>query len=140
MLTYQHVPFDTDVSIPSNMGKYKCLLLIERPVEDAFRQDVSRMLIKSGCIYAMAWGMGCSLWDDSVDYANIEEFSNGIIPDAQFVVTTWHEEDTLEEMLEYAKIVAVNSYANEPLHNLLVLDFIKENRAATIESAYNQIV
>ncbi|WP_456239030.1 DUF7684 family protein [Ruegeria lacuscaerulensis] len=140
MFIYQFVPSDTLVLIPSHLGKYKCLLLIERPVGEEFRHELSRLLVSSGCLFTMAWGLDCSLWDDSVDYANIEKFDYRGIPDDQVVMTTWHEEDTLEEVLRFAKVDAVVSYADEPLHNLLVLDFVKENRAELIEAAYNRII
>ena len=86
----------------------------------------------------MAWGPDCSLWDDSIDWANIEKFKDRAIPDGQFVITTWHEKETLQEVLRFAKIDAAVSYSNEPLNDLLVLDFSHENRAAFIEAAYDR--
>lgn len=86
----------------------------------------------------MAWGPDCSLWDDSIDLANIEKFKDRAIPDEQFVMTTWHEKETLQEVLRFAKIDAAVSYSNEPLNDLLVLDFSHENRAAFIEEAYDR--
>jgi hypothetical protein len=84
----------------------------------------------------MAWGLDCSLWDDSVDYANIEKFETDEIPDEQFVMTTWHTDDTLEEVLRFAKIDAASSYADEPLTDLLVLDLRDEGRAERIEELF----
>jgi hypothetical protein len=66
-----------------------------------WQNSVSRWLVDSGCLYMMAWGEGCSSWDDSVDWANIDEFPNGI-PDDQFVMTTWHEEESLDEVFWFA--------------------------------------
>ncbi len=138
MLTYQLVQSEEFISIPSHLGKYRCVLLIERPVRDEFRYEVSRLLVQNGCLYAIAWGKDCSLWDDSVDYANIEKFKPDDIPADHFVMTTWHETDSLEEVLRFAKFDAVVSYANEPLLNLLILDFTNENRRPFIEEIYNE--
>ena len=96
------------------------------------------MLVDTGCVYAMAWGLDCSLWDDSIDRANIERFKDREIPDAQFVMTTWHERESIEEVLWFAKVGAAASYSNEPLNDLLVLDFSQQDRAAFIEAAYEQ--
>ena len=138
MLSYQIVNSDTSVSIPPHLGKYKCLLLTERHVGETLRNEVSRKLVNTGCAFAMAWGPDCSLWDDSIDLANIEKFKDRAIPDEQFVMTTWHEKETLQEVLRFAKIDAAVSYSNDPLNDLLVLDFSHENRAAFIEEAYDR--
>jgi hypothetical protein len=45
----------------------------------------------------MAWGKNCSSWDDSVDHANLEEFNYGEIPDDRFVMTTWHDDEPIQE-------------------------------------------
>ena len=139
MFLYQWVSSDKSISLPSQLGRYKCLLLIERVVEDSFRHQLSRSLVDSGCLYTMAWGLDCSLWDDSVDYANIEKFGDGGIPDDQFVMTTWHTDDTLEEVVRFAKIDAIFSYTDEPLTNLLVLDLRDESRADAIEELFNKV-
>jgi hypothetical protein len=87
----------------------------------------------------MAWGLDCSLWDDSVDYANIEKCGDGGIPDDQFVITTWHTGDTLEEVVRFAKIDAISSYTDEPLTNLLVLDLRDEGRAEVIKELFKKV-
>ena len=139
MLLYQLVASDKSISLPSQLGKYKCLLLIERVVEDGFRNQLSRSLVDSGCLHAMAWGLDCSLWDDSVDYANIEKFGDGGIPDDQLVMTTWHTDDSLEDVVRFAKIDAIFSYTDEPLTKLLVLDLRDESRAEVIEELFNRV-
>jgi hypothetical protein len=51
----------------------------------------------------LAWGRDCSSWDDSVDLANLQAFDFGDIPPNEFVMTTWHEEDSLAEVFQFAK-------------------------------------
>ncbi|MFC4668337.1 hypothetical protein ACFO5X_07210 [Seohaeicola nanhaiensis] len=96
------------------------------------------MLVDTGCAYAMAGGLDCSLWEESIDWANIEQFKDCRIPDDRFVITTSHDIETIQEMLTFAKVCAAVSYTNEPLNDLLVLDFSLENRAEFIQAAYDQ--
>ncbi len=60
----------------------------------------------------MAWGIECSSWDDSVDYANIESFNCENIPDDKFVMTTWHENESIEEVFLFSKSHANHSSVN----------------------------
>ena len=84
----------------------------------------------------MAWGLDCSLWHDSVDSANIEKFIPNDIPDDQFVMTTWHKGDSLEEVLRFAKFDALLSYDEVPLDKLLVLDFAKVNDEERVNGVF----
>lgn len=136
MLYYQLVPTDESVSIPARLGAYKCVILIERPVSNELRSEVSRLLVDSGCRYTMAWGLDCGAWDDSVDWAVLEKFNFGEIPSDQFVMTTWHKNDTLEEVFRFAKFDAVTYATLKPLDNLLVLDFADRDRAETVDRLF----
>ncbi|MEO4042030.1 hypothetical protein AAFN47_10535 [Hoeflea sp. CAU 1731] len=98
---------------------FKCLVMIREDVTDTWRDEVSRWLVESGCLWMMAWGRDCSLWDDSVDCANIEKFS-GDIPHDKFVITTWHNDETLEDVVCFATFSA--NHSSVPLEKLVVLD------------------
>ena len=54
----------------------------------------------------MAWGDGCARWHDSVDWASLEEFDFGDIPDERFVMTTWHENEPLDDVFWFAQFAA----------------------------------
>lgn len=54
----------------------------------------------------MAWGPGCSSWDDTVDMANLEEFDYGDIPEERFVMTTWHTDESISYVFWFAKELA----------------------------------
>lgn len=84
----------------------------------------------------MAWGMRCSDWDDSIDWANTEKFNPNDIPLDQFVVTTWHEDESLEDVLSFAKHDALLSSNEQPLENLLVLDFAEKDDEPQIRELY----
>ena len=139
MLFYEFVPLDNSILISAELNKFKCVILIERRVDTALRADVGRQLIERGCLYVMAWGRDCSIWDDVVDHELLQKFEYGEVPDDQFVMTTWHENQTLEEVIRFAKIDASMSYADEPLHDLLILDLGSENRETFIKQTFANV-
>ncbi|MGC1497549.1 MAG: hypothetical protein WA790_17230 [Sulfitobacter sp.] len=134
MFKYLFLPKDTPIAIPPEFSRFKCLILIERDVNDSYRNDVSDTLVKNGCLYMMAWGLDCSLWDDSVDWAFLALYEYGAYPEDQFVMTTWHENDTLQEMLEFAKVCS--DHSDVDLQDILVLDFGSHERGGFIEQSY----
>ena len=82
-------------------GPFKAVVVIETEVTPEWRFGISRWLVASGCLYMMAWGIDCSGWDDSLDEANLEQFGFETIPDDRLVLTTWHENEPLEEVFRY---------------------------------------
>lgn len=58
---------------------------------------ISEAIIASGCRYAVCYGHRCSSWDDSIDLAAIEAGKE----DKEFVMTTWHEKDSPEDVVYY---------------------------------------
>jgi hypothetical protein len=52
--------------------------------------------VGSGCAYVVAWGKGCSHVHDSFDLASIDAD-----PD-RHVMSTWHDDESLEEALYFA--------------------------------------
>ncbi len=136
MVIYELSPRDAVISIPKDIKEYRCLVLIDRAVSPDERERASRKLVESGCLYMMAWGLDCSLWDDAVDQAVLEAFEFREVPDQQFVMTTWHENESLEEVIRFAKFDAILSYANKPLRKLLVLDLGIKDREALIREMY----
>jgi hypothetical protein len=81
----------------------RVLVVLDQLVAPDWQQRVSRWLIATGCLYMLAWGPGCSSWDDSVDHANSEAFEHGDIPGESDAMTTWHDNEPLEECMWFAK-------------------------------------
>jgi|JI10StandDraft_1071094.scaffolds.fasta_scaffold31987_7 hypothetical protein len=78
-------PFDHD---------YALLLLIEGvPLGSELRKELCGKIVASKCQYFLCSGSECSLWDDDVDWAAIEQKKD--------VITTWHENETLQEVLYF---------------------------------------
>ena len=134
MFNYIALPTDVPVSFPKEITKFKCLILIEREVDRDYRNEVSKALVKAGCLYSLAWGIDCSEWDDSVDWAFLEAYNFGDYPEDKLVMTTWHEDETLEEVVEFAK--HCTDYSEEKLEDIIVLDFAYQERSDLIEKLY----
>jgi len=70
---------------------FRAVVILETQPSQEWETEATKWLVAEGCLYMMAWGDGCSRWHDSVDWASLEEFDFGEIPDDRFVMTTWHE-------------------------------------------------
>ena len=82
----------------------------------------------SGCRYMMAWGRKCGEWDDSVDMANLAMFDFGEIPDDGFVMTTWHENELLQETFWFCDQCA--AHASLALERTYIVHIAPEARAS----------
>jgi hypothetical protein len=82
----------------------------------------------------MAWGENCSSWDDSVDIANLERFDYGEIPESQFVMTTWHQDEPLQEVLWFTK--NNSNHPTEVLKGDLLLHIAAQPRESELLRAY----
>lgn len=103
MFEYLRVTEEGELPVLQISTPYKCIVVIEAEVSVRRQIEISRWLVKTGCMYMMAWGPGCSSWDDSVDLANLEAFDFEDIPDEAYVMTTWHESETLHEVFEFSR-------------------------------------
>lgn len=73
---------------------YALLLLIEGNAAGATsREEMSDKIAASRCIYFSCAGSECSLWDDEVDWSAIEQNKD--------IMTTWHDGQELEEILDF---------------------------------------
>jgi len=82
---------------------YRAVIAAEASVNARWRATVAEWLVRTGCLYTMAWGPEGSAWDTAVDEANIEAHAFGDIPPDRFVMTTWHDEEPLEEVFWFCK-------------------------------------
>ena len=116
------------------LSPFKAVIIIDVDVEPDWQSLVSRWIADAGCRYMVAWGKGCSSWDDSVDIANLEQFDYGDIPENEFIMTTWHEKESLEEALWFAKTAA--RHPTVKLENVLFLHIGTIDREAEISSLF----
>ena len=110
------------------------IVVIEAEVSYAWQKLVSDWMVESGCLYMMAWGRECSTWDDSVDWANIDRFEETPIPEDEFVMTTWHDDESLSEVFCFAKAVA--KHPSVDLDQTIILDISAASRKEELLSLY----
>ncbi len=83
----------------------------------------------------MVWGNQCTTWDDSVDLANLEAFDFGDIQEKDFVVTTWHPSEPLEDAFWIAKNFSFHFYDVE-LDNTIILHVSDSSRSDELLEMY----
>jgi hypothetical protein len=134
--TYLHLkPGDTPPKLGEEVA-FKAVVVIESVVTPEWRGLVSDWLVESGCVYMMAWGQDCSKWDDSVDWAVLEKFDYGDIPDEAFVSTTWHERETLDEVFWFCQHCAFDEAVE--FDRPYILHIADEPREAEMLSRYQE--
>ncbi len=83
------------------------------------RANLSAQLVAMDCRYMLAWGTDASSWDDSVDIAFISTDPNFDPPDDRHVMTTWHNDETIEDVVWFA-LMNTNFDAHD-FHDYLAL-------------------
>lgn len=121
----------------SSFAPFKAIVLQETKVSESWRHSISQALCKSGCLYMMAWGVNCQKWDDSVDEANLEQYDFGDIPKDKFVFTTWHENETLDDVFHFAKYAA--EHPATKINNVIILHIGKVNKKEAFEKRFDAI-
>lgn len=130
---YIHLnPGDDLPSVPTE--PFKAVVIIDLPVTSEWRNLVSTWLVESGCRYMMAWGRESTLWDDSVDWANLEQLDYGDIPDDRFVMTSWHDKEPLSEVLWFAANAA--SHPDLELKRVILIHIAKQSEQGRILQAF----
>jgi hypothetical protein len=127
-VAYLHLKPEGDPPIWSGRRPFNAVVVATTAVSDAWQDRVSDWLVRSGCLYMMAWGANCSVWDDTVDRATRNYYHPGEIPDEGFVMTTWHPNETLESVFWYAQVNGVWGYNDQILDLTLIVDVGDEDR------------
>ena len=117
---------------PLEARPYRAVLIAEEAVSQDWKNEVSSWLVKTGCLYFIAWGVACEGWHDTVDWAVLEVFEFGKVPDDKFIMTTWHDKEPLSEALWFAGNCA--SHPDVDLPDTMIVHIAREERrAATLE-------
>jgi hypothetical protein len=90
------------------VSPFKAVVVANSEVMPEGQAHVSDWLVRSGCRYMMAWGRMCSDWHSSVDVANLAKFNCGEIPEDDFVMTTSHENESLQEAFWFSERCAMH--------------------------------
>ena len=122
----QLAPEEATLPELDGMPPFRAVVLVREIVSNDWRNRVSDWLVAAGCLYALAWGQDCSIWDDAVDWASIGAFDFKPIPPEHFVMTTWHEDETIEEVFWFAMHCA--EHPTVALRSSLILDIASVER------------
>lgn len=107
-LAYLHLPPGAPPPPLPVAAPFKAVLVLETPADPVWRARVSTWLVDGGCLYAMTWGAGCEAWHDAIDDAFIAAHPAGLPDDDQLIMTTWHDDESLDEVAEFAAHAAVH--------------------------------
>lgn len=136
MIDYLLLPPGSELPNISSLNPFRAVVILEKSVSSSWQEKVSDWLVSSGCLYMMAWGKNCSSWDDSVDHSNIKEWSFGAIPEDRFVMTTWHENESLRDVFWFSKHNAMHPVVN--INNTLLLHVSTSGGEKNLVDEYNR--
>ena len=71
----------------------------DKIISSGDQQLISEKLVSLNCRYAVCAGCDCSSWDDSIDFAYISTDENYDPPEDTLVMTTWHEDESVSEVM-----------------------------------------
>jgi hypothetical protein len=101
------------ISLPTS--HFVCLVAANATSVDAgVLKELSRKLLRAGCVYFCAWGSDCERAHDIFDEECFE-----VEP---VIMTTWHEEDSLDETLWFFVSCAIpdDAYQNTSRSALVI--------------------
>lgn len=91
-----------EFATPFGGNDFVLLLVINDPSITAEEQvKLSQAFVEQGCRYALCFGHNCSTWDDSIDLAPTLSSENFDLPEDRFVMTTWHENEPLSDVVDF---------------------------------------
>jgi hypothetical protein len=102
-------------------------------VSDDWLNRIAQWIVAIGSLYVVAWGADCEKWHDSVDWAVLEAFDFGEIPDDRFVMTTWHSNEPISEAFWYAGHCAVHPDV-ELAETIILHVAVEAQRAAMLQT------
>lgn len=107
---------------------FRAVVVAEEDPGSDRRQAICDWLAAAGCRYLMAWGIEASAWDDAMDWASLDRVNYADREDKDFVPTTWHDNDSLPEVFDFARQLA--RHPSLALDDLLVLHLSAKPAAA----------
>lgn len=99
---------------------FKCGIICDTNTSNDFKNTITDYLYTMGCRYLCAWGNECSIWDDAMDWTSLDKHDYDI-PDDEFCMTTWHENEPVEEMLFFLKTCATTYLEGDIFQDTLIL-------------------
>jgi len=115
---------------------YRLVIVADEDVADEWRNKVAEWIYAVGSRYVIAWGQSCEDWHDNVDWANLEAFEYGDIPDKDFVMTSWHPNERLSEVFWFAGFCA--HHPDVKLSDTVILHISDRERGEALLAEYRE--
>ena len=97
-----HLVPGVEFTSPRPKRDFAALIVVFDPsVARDSQAAISERIVRDGCRYAVCTGHACSTWDTSVDAAYLAQDANWSPPEDRFVMTTSHQDESLEEAIEH---------------------------------------
>lgn len=119
--------FDTDFAL--------MLWANEPAASKETRNAICDQIARSNCYYAVCGGESCEIWHDTIDECCVAADPNFSPPDSRFMMSTWHENDSVTEVLWVSLNCTPYVEARGPrpnVHRILVV-FVGANAGAKEE-------
>lgn len=122
-------------SSPFNGQEFALLLVIADPtIINDDQVALSKEIVRQGCRFAVCTGHHCSKWDDSIDFAYLATSPDFSPSDEHFVMTTWHEDEPLEDVIAFFRFcTAFDNFT--PHHYLALILGGDDEMAQTVSSS-----
>lgn len=110
----------SDLSVCSEIPElYACMVWASELTSISLKNDVSSALVASGCRYIVAGGLEGTIWDDAGDWAYLATEPNYDPPDETFVMTSWHDDEPMKEVLWF--LLNVTNFDDHFFTNYLII-------------------
>ena len=107
---------------PEMHGQYPALVWNTMPgVKTEEIASVMQRLMANGCRYIVAAGTECERWHDIADDQFLAQFSTESERDANFVMTSWHVDESAEDVMLF--LVYGTNFEEHDFKEFLVLQF-----------------
>ncbi len=120
----------SDFRLPFQQKPYPCLIWANEETSSDFKVELVSKLIEMDCRYIVAAGKECGQWHDAGDVASLESDESYAPPDERFVMTSWHQDETPDEV---AFFFALNTSFNDHYFQDFLIVLVGQNRQ--VESA-----
>ncbi|MBS0563225.1 MAG: hypothetical protein JSR87_01690 [Proteobacteria bacterium] len=138
MLAYMFVKNAESFALATPQVPFRCVLLVDCFVTRQTMRAICEGITDAGCRYAMTWGRNSEDWHDTFDLVVCEYAGAGEVPPNKHMITTWHDGESLGDVIVFAKRVATTSSQGVELANLIVIDLGEVERGALVKSLYEQ--
>ena len=138
MIKYIQLQSKTDLNVLniSKFSPFKAVVIIEEDLEKDRRVQICNWIVDMGCLYMMAWGIECGIWDDIVDEKNCYDFNFKGVPEEKDIMTTWHNNQSLIELFYFSKNLAKHPCIE--LKNTIIIHVSEEDKFRELMKKYEK--